>query len=501
VNALATNGTDHASLLAAMMLPPTTAHAAAPAPAFVNMISLFLSTPNQGTSLQDGQATAATTTTSPAQIADAMIRSILGITTISGSAMLGGSTPGNAVNTPATTPTGTANQSSSAPAPEMTSAIDFALTDVVTPLPVNKVAPAGGNTDQTAKKQLPGTTGTPLITTLVVAPAPEPAASTMGMAARDSKPDLAAQNNPQGWTSLVPGASASLTKSSPESKVAFTAILTPTNQTTGTSSAPEQAASVTAASSNGVSQTPSVENLTSQTAIQGPAENTGGDSSSQQKDDSGETSGQAIAATAESKNKVAAGKQDDDDPQAIVSAVGDTVQDHSFAVASPAELARAASVPSDGIAVPATPSQTAAEALRTSESDLPAAPPTHAGAAQEITIRIEQPNASPVDLRVVERSGQVHVDVRTPDAAMQTSLRQDLGTLTNSLQRAGYHAETFTPSSTAGRPAVSTQTGNQDEHRESSPNRGGSGDPSGGRRQQQQQKRSSTWLEELEEQQ
>lgn len=119
------------------------------------------------------------------------------------------------------------------------------------------------------------------------------------------------------------------------------------------------------------------------------------------------------------------------------------------------------------------------------------------GVAQEIAIRIAPPDSPAVDLRVVERAGQVHVDVRTPDASMQTSLRQDLGTLTNSLQKAGYHAETFTPSAALGRAASSAQTTSQDRQ-DSSQNRGGANDFTGGRR--QQQKRSGNWLEELEEQ-
>ena len=82
----------------------------------------------------------------------------------------------------------------------------------------------------------------------------------------------------------------------------------------------------------------------------------------------------------------------------------------------------------------ATPYNTTAEAVRTTESNLAAAPPLRTGAAQEISIRIAPPDAPAVDLHVVERAGQVHVDVRTSDSAMQTSLRQDLGTLTNSLR-------------------------------------------------------------------
>jgi hypothetical protein len=233
----------------------------------------------------------------------------------------------------------------------------------------------------------------------------------------------------------------------------------------------------------------------SETAIQAAGAKTGGDTPSGQQDNSPENPTPPTAIAADSKKPAL--KQDDNDPQAIVAVA---IPDHVSAVTSFADQARAVVATPSAIPAPtATPSQSTAEALRTSESNLAAVPLSRTGAAQEITIRIEQPDASPVDLRVVERAGQVHIDVRTPDAAMQTSLRGDLGTLTNSLQRAGYQTEMFTPSSTLGRTTSSAQTSNRDDHQDSSQNRGGSGDSSEGRR-QQQQKRSSTWLEELEDQ-
>jgi hypothetical protein len=222
----------------------------------------------------------------------------------------------------------------------------------------------------------------------------------------------------------------------------------------------------------------------------------GGDTPGQQQDDSTEASARAVA-SADQKAKPANVKQDDN------GALG-AMQDRALVPDAPLtvfpEQARAAAATqSNAPAAAPTPFQSTAEALRTSEPNLPATPQLRAGAAQEIAIRIAQPDASTIDLRVVERSGELHVDVRTSDAAMQTSLRQDLGTLTGSLERAGYHSETFTPSSTLNRTASSTQTGHQDDGQDSSQNRGGSGDFSGGRR-QQQQKRPSTWLEELEDQ-
>jgi hypothetical protein len=220
-----------------------------------------------------------------------------------------------------------------------------------------------------------------------------------------------------------------------------------------------------------------------------------GDAPSQQGNDSPKTPVRPIAPAPEAKIKPAV--QQDDNAQAATSAVHDRSIESSTP-ASAADSTRAiAATPSNETAPAATPYNATAEALRTTESNLTAAPLLRTGAAQEISIRIAPPDSPAVDLRVVERSGQVHVDVRTSDGAMQTSLRQDLGTLTNSLERAGYHTETFTPSSTLNRAASSAQT---DHQQDPSQNRGGAGDFSGGRRQQQQQERPGTWLEEFEEQ-
>jgi hypothetical protein len=226
----------------------------------------------------------------------------------------------------------------------------------------------------------------------------------------------------------------------------------------------------------------------------------GGDPPSQQQDDSTGTPERTIP-WADAKARPADINQDEG---GTATALHDRAMDTLPGTSLPSfpEQARAA-VPTQSqmTAVAPTPFQSTAETLRTSEPNLTVAPQLRAGAAQEIAIRIAQPDASPIDLRVVERSGQLHVDVRTSDAAMQTSLRQDLGTLTNSLERAGYHSETFTPASTPGRTASSTQMSNQGDRQDQSQNRGGSGDFSGGRRQQQQQKRPSSWLGELEDQQ
>jgi hypothetical protein len=241
--------------------------------------------------------------------------------------------------------------------------------------------------------------------------------------------------------------------------------------------------------------------VTPSIAVPANGEKAGGETTSQQESSKqGEdlqAPAQPIVIAANSRIKAPTPKQDDAEATPAIGAREVSTVLVPTSIAPVVEHAAAATPVNAGSAV-ASPFNSTANALRASESNMPAAPQLRTGIAQEISIRIAPPDSPAVDLRVIERAGQVHVDVRTSDAAMQTSLRQDLGTLTNSLQRAGYHAETFTPSG-AGRTAASAQTTNQDRQ-DPSQNRNGSGDFTGGRRQPQQQKRSGSWLEELEEQ-
>jgi arylsulfatase A-like enzyme len=71
-------------------------------------------------------------------------------------------------------------------------------------------------------------------------------------------------------------------------------------------------------------------------------------------------------------------------------------------------------------------------------------------------VRIALPDAPPVDVQITDRAGQVQVAVRTQDPGLQASLRQDLGTLVNSLERSGYRTEAFTPREGAPQAAASS---------------------------------------------
>ena len=140
----------------------------------------------------------------------------------------------------------------------------------------------------------------------------------------------------------------------------------------------------------------------------------------QQKNDSPETPAKLVSPAAETKIKPAAQPDDNALPAAaIVHPAGAQL----FAASADSTRTSAASE-SSAPAPEVTPYNATAEALRSAESNLAPTPQLRTGAAQEISIGIAPPDSPAVDLRVVERAGQVHVDVRTPDAAMQTSLRQ-----------------------------------------------------------------------------
>ena len=63
---------------------------------------------------------------------------------------------------------------------------------------------------------------------------------------------------------------------------------------------------------------------------------------------------------------------------------------------------------------------------------------------RELTLRIAAPGGLPVDVQVNQRPGEMRVVVRTSDSGMQLSLREDLPQLVNALDQAGFRTETFT---------------------------------------------------------
>jgi hypothetical protein len=152
-----------------------------------------------------------------------------------------------------------------------------------------------------------------------------------------------------------------------------------------------------------------------------------------------------------------------------------------------------------------TPYHAAADAIRNAEPVQPDAPLRATGSVQELVVRISQPDTPAVDVHVLDRAGQIQVAVRTPDASMQSSLREDLGTLVNSLGRAGYRAETFTPQQSAVLKAAASDASSQEDRDRGESHSGNSGGGSGSSsdrhpQQKQRDQRSNAWFEELEKQ-
>jgi hypothetical protein len=71
-------------------------------------------------------------------------------------------------------------------------------------------------------------------------------------------------------------------------------------------------------------------------------------------------------------------------------------------------------------------------------------PKSAAVPAREIQLQLHQ-GEQRVDVRLIERSGEVRVAVRTPDAQLAGDLRTGLPALATRLEQSGYRAETWHP--------------------------------------------------------
>ncbi len=91
----------------------------------------------------------------------------------------------------------------------------------------------------------------------------------------------------------------------------------------------------------------------------------------------------------------------------------------------------------------------AAPADRTMETRLSQDQPKSAATAHDMRFAMGAGDQR-VEVRVAERGGEVHVDVRTPDERLAGSLRDDLPSLTAKLESAGLRAETWHGDSSGG---------------------------------------------------
>ena len=122
--------------------------------------------------------------------------------------------------------------------------------------------------------------------------------------------------------------------------------------------------------------------------------------------------------------------------------------------------------------------------------------PSAARPMRELSLQISSAGDQKVDVRLVERAGEVHVSVRTPDADLAHEMRRELGSLTGKLAQSGFGTEQFTPLSSGSsnlRDQRSTP-GNQDPSGGQDPRHGGSG-----QQQQPEDERGKrpAWLDEM----
>lgn len=132
-----------------------------------------------------------------------------------------------------------------------------------------------------------------------------------------------------------------------------------------------------------------------------------------------------------------------------------------------------ANPPAPSTPAPASPPH-AAPAAETASAAPPASP------ASDIHLEVPTENGK-VDVRVVERGGDVHVSVRTADSHLAGNLRDGLPALSAKLEESGFRSDSWRPALTGERRAetpATTRTLSSDQQ---------FGDPNRGRQQQPQQ--------------
>ena len=118
----------------------------------------------------------------------------------------------------------------------------------------------------------------------------------------------------------------------------------------------------------------------------------------------------------------------------------------STAAPEPAVTAHPATTPQPPAASDAKPRESVPAAATE-----PAAEAPKPAAAHDIKLEVAGQGDQRVEVRVSERAGDMHVEVRTPDSGLAGDLREDLPALASKLEQTGFRAETWHPAGTAER--------------------------------------------------
>ena len=119
----------------------------------------------------------------------------------------------------------------------------------------------------------------------------------------------------------------------------------------------------------------------------------------------------------------------------------------------PAVTARPATTPQPLAANDAQPRESAPDSPPPAAATEPAAAPVapKPEAAHDIKLELAGQGDRRVEVRVSERAGDMHVEVRTPNTGLAGELREDLPALSTKLEQTGFRAETWHPAGTAER--------------------------------------------------
>ena len=128
--------------------------------------------------------------------------------------------------------------------------------------------------------------------------------------------------------------------------------------------------------------------------------------------------------------------------------------------------------------------------LKTNEAPAPVA-------ANDISLRLNGPDQSSATVRVLDRSGEIHVSVRASDPQLATTLRSDVDQLRTHLNSRGWDAEVWKPEGTPTLREAANHANSGQEHAFSGKRDGQSQSQS--RQQQNSSGKRPAWLDELEE--
>jgi hypothetical protein len=160
-------------------------------------------------------------------------------------------------------------------------------------------------------------------------------------------------------------------------------------------------------------------------------------------------------------------------------------------IATAGEPIQAAKPGSTGSTRPA--STAAAEDVTPTRPEVPAAP------MKDISVRIQSDQGENVDVRILHRAGDVQIAVKSASGETTQGLRHGLSELSDRLNAAGYHADTWHPGQAPAAADGRADSGNSQQQQSQGDSQSHSGwsQQQGGQRDDKQPKRPH-WIDELE---